>query len=142
MASAPTRRWKLPFITTWDDSLNQNPPIDSARQGSNETWRRERRSDLQLRTIENFSTLTSEYIQRSIADVNHKPSLEWFSAFCSVDASVKALFDDNVYASFKAVEVLVGENYGPGAIMPVNNFIETRDAAVKMMYNRVLEGDV
>jgi hypothetical protein len=26
----PTTLWKLPSITTWDDSQNQNPPTDSA----------------------------------------------------------------------------------------------------------------
>jgi hypothetical protein len=109
---------------------------------SNETWRRERRSDLQLRTIENFSSLTSDYIQRSIADANHKPTLEWFSSFCSVDASVKALFDQDVYASFKEVEVLIGGNYGPSAVLRVKSFVDKRDAAVKMMYTGVLEGAV
>src|ERR1035437_5254592 len=29
-AVVPTRLWKLPFITTWDDSRNQNRPTDSA----------------------------------------------------------------------------------------------------------------
>src|ERR1035437_3204641 len=29
-AFVPTRLWKLPFITTWDDSRNQNHPTDSA----------------------------------------------------------------------------------------------------------------
>src|ERR1035437_7725668 len=28
----PTRLWKLPFITTWDDSRNQNRPTDSAEE--------------------------------------------------------------------------------------------------------------
>src|ERR1035437_3570542 len=28
----PTRLWKLPFITTWDDSRNQNHPTDSAEE--------------------------------------------------------------------------------------------------------------
>src|SRR5260221_13883722 len=28
----PTRVWKLPCITTWDDSRNQNQPTDSAEE--------------------------------------------------------------------------------------------------------------
>ena len=28
----PSRRWKLPFITTWDDFRNQNHPTDSAEE--------------------------------------------------------------------------------------------------------------
>src|ERR1035437_440389 len=31
-AFVPTRLWKLPFITTWDDSRNQNRPTDSAEE--------------------------------------------------------------------------------------------------------------
>jgi len=31
-AFVPTRRWKLPSITTWDDSRNQNHPTDSAEE--------------------------------------------------------------------------------------------------------------
>lgn len=107
---------------------------------SNEAWRRERRSDLQLKAIENFSALTSDFIQRSIADNKYVPNVDWFSTFCAADAAVRALFDDEVYKTFKAVEVLVGPGlgYGSGAVMAVNEFIERRDAAVKLMYGRVL----
>lgn len=44
---------------------------------------------------------------------------------------MKALFEGDTYRSFKRLEIL----NGPGAvtIMPVNQFIETRDAAIKMM---------
>src|SRR5674476_831626 len=31
-AFVPSRLWKLPFITTWDDSRNQNHPTDSAEE--------------------------------------------------------------------------------------------------------------
>src|ERR1035437_8918631 len=31
-AFVPPRLWKLPFITTWDDSRNQNGPTDSAEE--------------------------------------------------------------------------------------------------------------
>ncbi len=48
---------------------------------SNEAWRRERKSDLQLKTIESVSVLTTEFIQRFMADSKHRPSLEWYSAF-------------------------------------------------------------
>src|ERR1035437_7870037 len=33
-AFVPTRLWKLPFITTWDDSRNQNHPTHSAEEAS------------------------------------------------------------------------------------------------------------
>src|SRR5271165_5083702 len=32
MAFAPTKRWKSPSITTWEDSRNQNQPTDSAEE--------------------------------------------------------------------------------------------------------------
>src|ERR1035438_6268267 len=31
-AFVPSRPWKLPFITTWDDSRNQNRPTNSAEE--------------------------------------------------------------------------------------------------------------
>src|ERR1039457_2852555 len=31
----PSRLWKLPSITTWDDSRNQNHPTDSAEEAQN-----------------------------------------------------------------------------------------------------------
>src|ERR1700687_2855008 len=31
-AFVPSRLWKSPFITTWDDSRNQNLPTDSAEE--------------------------------------------------------------------------------------------------------------
>ena len=30
----PSMLWKLPFITTWDDSRNRNHPTDSAKEAS------------------------------------------------------------------------------------------------------------
>src|SRR5271166_5805101 len=60
-AFAPSRLWKLPSITTWDDSRNQNHPTDSAeeanmygrgtpprRRNSHLRWRGR---NMQLRTI-------------------------------------------------------------------------------------------
>jgi predicted RecB family nuclease len=35
MAFVPTTLWKLPFITTWGDSRNQNQPTDSAEEAQN-----------------------------------------------------------------------------------------------------------
>src|SRR5260370_36894448 len=34
-AFVPTRLWKLPCITTWDDSRSQNHPTDSAEEAYN-----------------------------------------------------------------------------------------------------------
>src|SRR5664280_1895022 len=31
-AFVPSMQWKLPFITTWDDSQNQSHPTDSAEE--------------------------------------------------------------------------------------------------------------
>src|ERR1017187_9703213 len=36
-AFVPTTLWKLPFITTWDDSRSQNHPTDSAEEANLKT---------------------------------------------------------------------------------------------------------
>jgi uncharacterized secreted protein with C-terminal beta-propeller domain len=106
---------------------------------SNEMWRRERKYDLELKTIESVSLLTTEFIQRSIADSDYRPSVEWFSAFSVADCAVKALFDDEAYGSFKALEILIGPGIGPAAVFAVSQFIEKRDAAIKSMYSDVFD---
>ena len=43
-ASAPTKPWKLPFITTWDGSQNRNLPTDSAEEAEQGPRRSDGRS--------------------------------------------------------------------------------------------------
>jgi hypothetical protein len=108
---------------------------------SNEMWRRERKSDLQLKTIESVSVLTTEFIQRNIADAKYRPSVEWFSAFSVANCAVRALFGDDTYQSFKALEILIGPGLGSsaGSTFAVCQFIEKRDAAIKVMYSGVFD---
>jgi len=105
---------------------------------SNDMWRRERKSDLQLKTIESVSVLTTDFIQRSIADSGYRPNVEWFSAFSVTDGAIKALFDDDIYAAFKALEIVIGPR-GSNDTFAVYEFIEKRDAAIKAMYSFVLD---
>src|ERR1039457_660777 len=37
-AFAPTKPWKLPFITTWDGYRNRNLPTDSAEEAYLDLW--------------------------------------------------------------------------------------------------------
>jgi hypothetical protein len=107
---------------------------------SNEMWQRERKCELQLKAIASVNAMTSEYIQRVIADPSHRPSLEWFSSFSAADAVVKALFDEETYAIYKNLEKRIGPGLGStaGSTFAVSEFIEARDAAVKVMYSRVI----
>jgi hypothetical protein len=104
---------------------------------SNEMWRRERKSDLQLKTIESLNVLTTKFIQCRIADSAYRPDVEWFSAFSVTDGAIKALFDDDIYATFKELEILIRP--GSNNTFAVYQFIEKRDAAVKAMYSFVLD---
>jgi hypothetical protein len=110
---------------------------------SNEMWRRERRAEFQLKAIESVSALTTDFLQRSIADPKYRPDVGWFSSFGVADAAIKALFDEAAYKSFKELEVLIGPELGPesqSGIVAAWKFAETRDAALKMLYGRVFDG--
>jgi hypothetical protein len=110
---------------------------------SNETWQRERRAELQLKLIDSVNELISDYLQRSIADAQYEPTLEWFSSFSAVDAAVKALFDVKTYATFKNLEIRIAPGMNEG-VQPKNllgasvQFVEARDAALKAMYGQVI----
>jgi len=111
---------------------------------SNEMWRRERKAEFQLKAIDSVITLTTDFLQRSIADPNYRPNVEWFSAFGVADAAIKALFDEEGYRSFKALEVLIGPELGSepqaAGVIAAWKFVETRDAALKLLYSRVFDG--
>jgi hypothetical protein len=112
---------------------------------SNQTWQRERKAELQLRLIDSVNALTSQYLQRSIADIadpKHVPDLEWFSSFSATDAAVKALFDQDTYAKFKDLEVRIGPGMGIDNEHPLvasEKFVEARNAALKSMYGCVID---
>ncbi len=57
------------------------------------------------------------------------------------DSAVKALFDEDAYKSFKALEIMIGPDLGstPGSTFAVWKFVETRDAAIKLLYSRVFD---
>ena len=110
---------------------------------SNEMWRRERKAEFQLKAIESVSSLTTAFLQRSIADPRYRPDVEWFSSFSVADAAIKALFDEGAYKSFKALEVLIGPELGAesqSGVVAAGRFAERRDAALKVLYGRVFDG--
>lgn len=78
---------------SWDKLLDQVSAVTATpkqieAQIANAMWRRERRSDTQLKAIESVSVLTSEFIQRRIA-ASYRPTVEWFSGFSVADCAVK-----------------------------------------------------
>lgn len=105
---------------------------------SNEMWRRERKAEAQLKTIDAVNTLTTNFLQQAIADRHYRPDIEWFSAFGVADAAVKALFDEEAYKAFKSLEVLIGEPT-VGEIMGAWQFAETRNTALKVLYAQVFD---
>jgi hypothetical protein len=82
--------------------------------------------------------LTTDFLQRAIADRHYRPDVEWFSAFGVADAAVKALFDEEAYKAFKALEVQIGEP-GLGEVMGAWRFVETRNTALKVLYSQVFD---
>jgi hypothetical protein len=110
---------------------------------SNEVWQKERKSDLQLKLIDSVNTLTSQYLQSFISDHNQVPTLEWFSSFSATDAAVKALFDEETYATFKNLEIRVAPRLGTydepvSPMVATEQFVAARDAALKAMYTQVV----
>lgn len=107
-------------------------------------WKRQRRAELKLRTVETVNTLTAQFIQQWLAANGAKqkyhPDLEWYESFSAVEAVVKALFADDTYRVFKNLEKRVDPDLGTidSPHPNVNAFIEARDAAVKALYSEVI----
>lgn len=107
-------------------------------------WKRQRRAELQLRTVETVNTLTAQFIQQWIAANGAKqayhPASEWYENFSAAEAAVKALFAADTYKMFKNLEKRIEPNLGTidRPYPNVNAFIEARDAAVKALYDEVI----
>jgi hypothetical protein len=108
---------------------------------SDEAGRRASKAELQLKAIDTINTLTSQLVTNFTDDDKHVPSNEWFSSFSAASSMVKALFDEERYAKFKSLEILVGPGLSSeeiGATFAVWKFVEAKNAAVKAMYDQVI----
>jgi hypothetical protein len=108
-------------------------------------WKRQRRAELKLKTIETVNTLTAQFIQQWIAangaKENYQPASDWYEKFSAADGDVKALFKAETYKVFKDLEERVDPTLGSdisNPILNVNGFVEARDTAVKAMYCEVI----
>src|SRR5579872_6278401 len=68
-------------------------------------WKRQRRAEAKLKTIEVVNSLTSQFIQHWMAanfkKERYSPPLEWHEGFSAAEAAVKALFKQGTYKIFK-----------------------------------------
>jgi hypothetical protein len=108
-------------------------------------WRRQRRAELKLRTVEAVNALTSQFIQQWIAhghaNAAYQPTVEWYERFSATEADVKVLFRPETYMIFKGLETRVDPALGTdiaNPILNVNAFVQARDAAVKALYREVI----
>src|SRR5450759_3751093 len=77
-AFVPTRLWKLPFITTWDDSRNQNRPTDSAEEAIELYHKRSdlEPADYQLQVQQIDDALTFHLRHRILKDDDNQTLLD------------------------------------------------------------------
>jgi hypothetical protein len=107
-------------------------------------WKRQRRAELKLKTIETVNRLIAAFIQQWIAANGAKqewrPALAWYEEFSAAEAAVKSLFGDDAYKAFKNLEKKIEPNLGTvdSPYPNVNAFIDARDAAIKELYSEVI----
>lgn len=71
---------------------------------SNQKWKRERKCELQLKAIDSVNAMANDFIANKIADHAYTPTREWFGSFGVTDALVRALFDEEAFASYQNLE--------------------------------------
>ncbi len=98
-------------------------------------WHYQRRSEIQLRAIDQLNHFASEFMNSTIQIQNAPISAQLFQNLSVVDAQIMALFSDESYQRFKELEVMVGPNMGGH---PVHEFVEARDRALRVLYDEVI----
>jgi hypothetical protein len=105
-------------------------------------WKRQRLAEMRIDTIDEFNRLAAEFLfGYSSAPNAYKPSADWFTAFLSVTAKIKAHFPQSVFDAFKAVDVLIGPGtpgLGPEGQGTIEDFMKARDAALRALYAEVV----
>ena len=104
-------------------------------------WRYQRRAELRLAAINEFTRLTSDFITDFIADEkNYKPAPDWFKALSTLGSNIKTLFSEAPYPAFKKLEEMIGPGpgLGPQGKKSPNDFVDARDAALRALYREVI----
>jgi hypothetical protein len=105
-------------------------------------WKHQRRDEIRLATINEFNRLTADFLTEYIANpMTYKPGADWHKAFSALSSNIKALFSGEAFTAFKAVEVMIGPGKpGLGAFgqQTANDFVESRDAALRALYHEVI----
>jgi len=100
-------------------------------------WKQERREELRLAAIKEFNTLIADYLTNQIANPGVRPHDTFFQSFQVTTAEVKALFSENAWNAFKDVENMIGPGFGPGEGRTVNDLVEARDRALRVLYAEI-----
>lgn len=98
-------------------------------------WRDQRRSEIQLKAIEQLNNFASQFVNSVIQIRQVVINPEMFENLSIVDAQIKALFSDESYQCFKELEGMVGPNMGGHS---VHEFVEARDRALRALYDEVI----
>jgi hypothetical protein len=103
-----------------------------------DSWRREKRWELQIEAIKTVNLLLAEFYNKLLDDkAAFKPSNEWFISFSATNSLINALFNEEIYKLFKNVEKMIGPpneiNRGVESLFP-----KAHDTAIKAMVEYVL----
>ena len=103
-------------------------------------WRKQRRDELRLATINEFNRLTSEFLTGFLdAPETYKPTLEWFAAYNAVSGNIYVLFFSRRTAeACSKVGVMIGPALGPEGKQTADDFLKARNAALRALYQEVI----
>jgi len=102
-------------------------------------WRKQRRDELRLATINEFNRLTSDFILDFMAvGDSYVPSRDWFKEFTRLSGNIKVLFSEPTFRAFKTVEEMIGPGLGPRGKNSVDGFIQARDVELRALHAEVI----
>jgi len=98
-------------------------------------WHYQRRSEIQLKAIDQLNALASEFMNKHIRSPASQLDDQFFQSLSIVDAQISALFSSEAYEQFKKLEVMIGPGMGGHA---VHEFVDARDGALRALYGEVM----
>jgi hypothetical protein len=101
-------------------------------------WGYQRMSELRLATLKDLNRLAAEYLKNCTQDTNYRPTEVFFKELTITTADIKVLFSNKAFDLFKKFEEMIGPGLGPNGRGTFQALIETRDAALRALYDEAV----
>ncbi len=101
-------------------------------------WGYQRMSELRLAVYKDLNDLAAEFLTHYISNKDYRPTDEFYKTLMVLTANIKTMFSEDAFNTFKEFEIMIGPNLGSTGRGSVEDYIATRDGALRALYREAV----